>query len=227
MGFSDGDFLKIEFDAYRAADNTLVYTTDEKKAKESDIYDKNSKYGPQLAVLGKSSLIKGLDRALRTMNVNEAKKVEIEPDDAFGQRNPELMQVMSIADFRKRDINPYPGLQLDLDGTIATVKSVNSGRVLVDANHPLAGEKIVYNVKVIAKIEDENQKIKELSNYYDIAPDKVELTGTSVTVEYGSKVAKDANYFLNKSRFVGATFAYLDKISKVYVKEEYDRPVQK
>ena len=83
------------------------------------------------------------------MSVGEEKKAELEPKDAFGERNPELARVMHLSDFRKRDMDPYPGMQVDIDGTVATVKSINSGRVLVDANHPLAGERMIYEVKLI------------------------------------------------------------------------------
>ncbi len=224
MTFNDGDFLKIEYDAWRSADNALVYTTDEKKAKENDLYNKEVKYGPQLAIVGKRNVIEGLDKVLKGMAINESKKVVLEPSEAFGERDPQLMQVMSINEFRKRDIVPYPGMQVDLDGTTAVVKSVNSGRVLVDANHPLAGEKLTYEVKVVAKIDAENEKVKALSEYYNLVPEKVEINGANVTVEYGSNVNKDANYFVSKSRFVASAFTYLDKVAKVYIKEEYDKP---
>ena len=227
MSFNDGDFLKIEYDAWRAADNSLVYTTDEKKAKENDLYNQDVRYGAQLAIVGKRNVIEGLDKALRGMNLNESKKVELNASEAFGERDPQLMQVMSINEFRKRDITPYPGMQVDLDGTMAIVKSVNSGRVLVDANHPLAGEKLTYEVKVVAKLENENEKVTALSEYYNLTPEKVEINASSVTVEYGSKVNKDANYFVNKSRFIAAAFTYLEKMAKVYVKEEYEKPSAK
>ena len=63
MGFKDGDFVKIEYTAWRAADEQIVYTTDENKAKESGVHYDNSKYGPQLVVVGKSNVIKGLYEA--------------------------------------------------------------------------------------------------------------------------------------------------------------------
>lgn len=227
MAFKDGDFLKIEYDAYRVADNSLVYTTDEKKAKENDIFDKEVKYGPQLAIVGKKNIIEGLDTAIKDMGLNESKKVELGPDEAFGDRNPNLVQVMSINDFRKRDIVPYPGLKIDLDGTMAVVKSVNSGRVLVDANHPLAGEKLIYQLKIVAKIDSEKEKLEALADYYGVKPDKVELSEFAATVEYRNNVNKDANYSVNKARFVSGAFTYIDNIKKVYIKEEYDRPSSK
>ena len=140
MVFNDGDFVKVEYNAWRVADNMLVYTTSKKVAEENKVFDEEMHYVPQLIVIGKGTTVKGVENAVKTMNVNETKKVELQPKDAFGEKSAELVKVLPIADFKKRDIEPYPGMQLDIDGSVATIKSVNSGRVVVDANHPLAGE---------------------------------------------------------------------------------------
>jgi peptidylprolyl isomerase len=223
MSFKDGDFLKIEFSAWRIADNSLVFTTDEKKAKENNIFNKETRYGPQLVVLGKKNVIDGLDKFLRNANINEAKKVEIYPEDAFGNRRSELVQVMSINDFRRRDINPYPGMQLDLDGAVATVKSINSGRVLVDANHPLAGEKLLYEVTVVEKVDGEKEKIGALAEYYNLKPNSLEVKEGIATIDFGTGVRKDGDYFVNKTNLASASFAYIDSIKRVVINEEYDK----
>src|SRR5690242_17908272 len=99
MSFKDGDFVKIEYTAWRAADNHVVYTTDEKSAKENGVYYENNKYGPQLVVVGKSNIIKGLADELKKMEMNVQKKVEIEPINAFGERDSQLVRVMPNSDF--------------------------------------------------------------------------------------------------------------------------------
>ncbi|HVA83043.1 MAG TPA: FKBP-type peptidyl-prolyl cis-trans isomerase, partial [Candidatus Aquilonibacter sp.] len=91
MSLKDGDFVKIEYTAWRAADKQIVYTTDEKKAKDSGVYYENSKYGPQLVVIGKSGIIKGLYETLKGMSVSELKKVELEPTQTFGERDNNMV----------------------------------------------------------------------------------------------------------------------------------------
>jgi FKBP-type peptidyl-prolyl cis-trans isomerase 2 len=226
MTFNDGDFLKIEFDAKRVADGVLVYTTDEKKAKAAEIFREETKYEPQLAILGDAghrNIISGLNENLRKMSVGESKRFELEPKDAFGERNPDLVKIMAISEFKKHDMTPYPGLQIDLDGIPAVVKSVNSGRVLVDANNPLAGEKVIYEVKVVSKIDGEAEKIKALSEYYNLNPEKVSVENNKAIIEYGVKLKKDANYFVNKSTFVSSTFKFIPKIENISIKEDYDK----
>ncbi|MDE1825610.1 MAG: peptidylprolyl isomerase [Candidatus Micrarchaeota archaeon] len=223
MSFKDGDFVKIEYTAWRAADNQIVYTTDEKKARESGVYYETAKYGPQLVVVGKSNVIKGLADALKGMNVSELRKVELEPTEAFGERDQNLVRVMPLSDFKNRDMSPYPGMQLDLDGVIATVKSVNGGRVLVDANHPLAGEKLIYEVRVVSKLEKEEEKVKELAESYSFRPKSVKIEGGSVVVEVDKDIEKNSEYFVNKSTFVNMLLRDMDQVQRVEVREEYAR----
>ncbi|MDE1856061.1 MAG: peptidylprolyl isomerase [Candidatus Micrarchaeota archaeon] len=227
MSLKDGDFVKIEYTAWRAADNQLVYTTDEKRAKDGGVYYETSKYGPQLVVIGKSNTIKGLYENIKNMNVGELKKIELAPVDAFGERDNNLVRVMPIADFKKRDMEPYPGMQLDLDGVIATVKSVNSGRVMIDANHPLAGEKLIYEVKIVSKIDKEEDKVKELADSFSLKPKSVKINGKTAEVEIGTDVEKDSNYFVNKSTFVSNLLRDIEALDKVDIKEEYTRQKEK
>ncbi len=223
MAFKDGDFVKVEYSAWRMVDGSLVYTTDEKKAQDADIFDKDTRYGPQLVVIGKGMLIKSLEDAIRGMGLNETKTLELEPRDAFGERSQELVRVISIADFRKRDIEPYPGLRIDIDGLSATVKSVNSGRVLVDANHPLAGEKVRYEIKVVSQLSSEEDKVRSFAEMYKLAPAKIEIEGKTATLVFGTEIKKDANFLVNKSQAVSSILAYMEEIEKVVAKEEYER----
>jgi len=223
MAFKDGDFVEIEYTAWRVADNSIVFTTDKEKAEESGIYNENIKYGPQLVVIGKGDVISGLEKAIKEMKVNEVKKIELSPEEAFGKRNPDLVRVMSLSDFRRRDINPYPGMELEIDGYIATVKSVNSGRVLVDLNHPLAGERLLYEVKVDRLIEGDKEKVDALASLYNIVLKSVELSNGVAKVIIGNDVKIDSEYFVDKILFVEDVLYYISSINKVVTEEEYER----
>ncbi|EQD36865.1 peptidylprolyl isomerase, FKBP-type [mine drainage metagenome] len=134
MSFKDNDFIEIEYDAWDAGSNTLIATTLESTAKEGSIYDSKAKYGKVLVVVGSNGIIKGLDREIRNMSVGEKKKFTFKPEDAFGERNEDMVKVMPLSEFKARNINPYPGMTVELDNITAVVRSVNSGRVVVDAN---------------------------------------------------------------------------------------------
>jgi peptidylprolyl isomerase len=224
MAFKDGDFLEVDYSAWTVADNGLISTTDEKKAKDANIYEKEVRYGPVLVVLGSNSVIKGLDRSLREMNINETKKMTFKPEEAFGERNPDLVRVMPIADFKKHDMDPYPGMRVNIDNATAIVKSVNSGRVTVDMNHPFAGQEIEYEVKVIKHLTSEKEKISALGKNYSVEPTAVEAKEKTVTLKYSNDVKKNADYFIGKANLIASIFNYFKEVEKVDINEEYNKP---
>ncbi len=223
MAFKEGDFLEVDYSAWDAATNELIATTDEKKAKDADLYEKGAIYGPSLVILGSKSVIKGLDRELRSMNAGEQKKFTFKPDDAFGNRMEELVRVMPMSDFRAKDIDPHPGMRIEIEDTVATVKSVNSGRVVVDANHPYAGRDIVYEVKIVSNITDDKAKVEALGRSYGAKPTSVSVNGKVVQIGYDSKFRKSADYFIGKTNLVASVLTMLKDYDKVEVKEEYDK----
>ncbi|MGC8676119.1 MAG: FKBP-type peptidyl-prolyl cis-trans isomerase [Candidatus Micrarchaeia archaeon] len=225
MTFVDGDFVKIEYSAWRTADNALLSTTNEQLAKENGTYDEKAKYRPQLVVIGKHDVIKGVENAIRNMSPNEEKKIDIEPKDAFGERDPSLVKVVALSDFRKRDIEPYPGMHIDVDGTEAVVKSVNSGRVVIDENNELAGEKLTYSLKVVEKIDKDEDKIKAIAERLDLEPKAVKLDGATAHVELGD-TSKNADYEARKSMLPSYIFAYMQNINKVEITDTYVREAQ-
>lgn len=226
MSFKDGDFVRIDYTARRSADNSLVYTTIEKIAKDADLFSSETKYGPQLVVIGKKNAIKGVEDAVKGMTVGESKKVDIEPKDAFGERDESMVNVMRLSDFRDREMNPQPGMQVNIDGTIATIKSVNSGRVVVDLNHPLAGEKLMYEIKVLDKIDADAERIKALAEHYTLKPDSVSLHEKVAKVAFGEKTEKNADFLVNKATLAEAILRYMPHIEKVVTEEEYTRKKQ-
>ncbi len=222
MGFAEGDFVEIEYSIWRASDNMLMSTTSKELAEKNSIYDKDARYAPRLVILGKDDTLKGIAMTVSGMDMGETKKVVLEPGEAFGLRENDLVKVMRLTDFRKKDIEPEPGMQIHLDGVLATVKSVNSGRVVVDTNHPLAGEKIISEIKVVKKIEGEGEKSFALSESYSLKPDAVEVQGKTLKLRFGSGVEEREQYLIDKAALVAALFRYLD-IEKIVVEEEYSR----
>ncbi len=223
MAFKDEDFVEIEYSAWDTSANRLIATTDERKAKESEIYNKDYKYGKVLVVLGSNSVIKGLDKEIRTMSIGEQKKFTVKPEDAFGQRNEELVKVMPLSDFRARDMNPYPGMTVELDNMTVIVRSVNSGRVVVDANNPYAGRDITYEVKVIKQITNQDEKITALGRTYNVEPSKVNVSDKKLMLKYDSNVSKNADYFVGKVSAIASIFTYFKGIEDIVVEEEYKR----
>ena len=115
---------------------------------------------------GAGFVIKGLDEALLQMNVNEKKTVEITPDKAFGERISDLIKLLPESEFKKRNMDVKPGVTIDADNMRGRVLSVNSGRVKIDFNHPLAGKVLVDDVEIKEKIDDLKKKLESIISFF-------------------------------------------------------------
>jgi len=67
-------------------------------------------------------------------------------------------------------------LQVDVDGEVGTITRVSGGRVIVNFNHPLAGKEVIYDFKILKKVEDKSEQIKSfLNSAMRIPKDKINV----------------------------------------------------
>jgi len=136
-------------------------------------FDKNDNI---VVVVGAGYLIEGVDDALEGMNVGDKKKVDIAPEKGFGPRNPDLVKLAPLAEFKKHDTNPVPGMVINADNMRGRVLSVSSGRVKIDFNHPLAGKVLEYEIDVKEKIEGREAKIAAMVRFFTrLEEDKIKV----------------------------------------------------
>ncbi|HIQ10559.1 MAG TPA: peptidylprolyl isomerase [Pyrodictium sp.] len=162
MAFNDGDFVLVEYDLWVKDTGSLIDTTDEEKARKEGIYDPRERYGPRLVIVGEGRLIRGLEEAIKGLDVGKEIEVEIPPEKAFGKRDPNKIKVYPKTEFLKHGIVPEPNKVVEIDGKPAIIRSVTGGRVIVDFNHPLAGRTVKARVKAVKKLELVDEKIKYL-----------------------------------------------------------------
>jgi FKBP-type peptidyl-prolyl cis-trans isomerase 2 len=154
------DFVEIEYTGRIKEDNLIFDTTDEKLAKENNLYNENMSYGPVIICLGEGQILKGLEEELIDKETEKEYTIELTPEKGFGKKDPKLIQLIPTSKFSQQNIRPIPGLQLNIDGLLGIVKIVSGGRTLVDFNHPLAGRDIKYDVKINRIIGDDKEKVK-------------------------------------------------------------------
>jgi peptidylprolyl isomerase len=157
-----GDFILMEMTGKAEETGEVFDTTNEDIAKEKGIHREENTYGARLVVVGEGWVLRGLDARLRGTKPNEQTAIEIPAAEAFGDRDSNNVQIIPYRVLRSKNVNPIPGAELEIDGRQAIIRSVGAGRVQVDYNHPLAGRKIVYDVKVTEIIEEEKAKVKAL-----------------------------------------------------------------
>ncbi len=159
------DFVEVEYTGKIKSSDKIFDLTDETLAKKEGLYDKNFPYGPKILCVGQKFVIKGLDDSLEGKKESSSYTVEIKTKDAFGQKNPQMVQVVPMAELLKQKIRPFVGLKLTAGGMTGNVRSVTGGRVTIDFNHPLAGRDLVYEVKLGKLVKDSKKKLESLLFY--------------------------------------------------------------
>lgn len=167
-------------------------------------------------IIGEGFVIKGLDEELEKMEVGEKKTVEIPPEKAFGERDPKLVKLIPLSEFRKNNTSPYPGMLIRADNFYGRVLSVESGRVKVDFNHPLAGKVLEYDVEITEEIKDAESKVKALFEFFTgIKDTEVKISENSVEIKVKQQVPEPF-----KQRFSNAVKEYL-KFKEVVISEVF------
>ncbi|MDF1727526.1 MAG: peptidylprolyl isomerase [Sulfitobacter sp.] len=117
-------------------------------------FDSSEGREPLAFEVGSGQIIPGLDEALPGMEVGEKKEVAVASDQAYGPVNPEMRQSIpreGIPD----DIPLEPGTQLQMQtpegqAMPVTVVNVDESTVTLDANHPLAGKDLKFDIELVA-----------------------------------------------------------------------------
>ncbi len=100
---------------------------------------------------GSGNIISGLEAALVGKKVGDAFKVTIEPKDAYGEHQDDMIQVLERKMFEGID-ELEVGMQFHADVShgpgIVTIIEINGDEITIDGNHPLAGEALTFDVEV-------------------------------------------------------------------------------
>ncbi len=123
------------------------------KLDDGTVFDTSAERDPLEFTLGEGRLIRGFEEAVTGMKVGETKTVTISADDAYGQHRPELQRRVPKEQFPE-NIDPQVGLFLNIrqpDGGVleAVITEVSDEAVVIDANHPLAGRDLTFEIEVV------------------------------------------------------------------------------
>lgn len=141
MTIKQGDKVSVEYEG---------------KFDDGEIFDSSS-HGdhshPIEFVVGEHHVIKGFEDAVVGMQVGEEKEVSIKSEDAYGERRDEL-----VREFDRKEVpmqhEPKVGMVLGFNlpqgGQFpATITKVSDDKITFDLNHPLAGKKLNFKIKVV------------------------------------------------------------------------------
>mgnify|MGYP001605177149 CR=1 FL=1 len=175
------DFVEIEFTGY--ANNEIFDTTDSKEAAKLTNNQNIKDIKPITISVGNSMLLKGFDESLEDKEIGKEYEIILTNEKAFGKRYSDLIKTVPIKIFREKNTNPYPGMTIQMDTSIAKVLSVSGGRVIVDFNNPLAGKEIKYKFRIIKKVDNDEEKINAMQDFFLRQRFKFRLEGKKVIFE--------------------------------------------
>ena len=135
----------------KTGDTVKVHYTG--KLVDGTVFDTSVGSEPLEFTLGQSQVIAGFEQAVVGMKIGESKTVNIPADQAYGQRRDDMIFEVG-RDELSSDIDPEVGMQLDTiqsDGSVLTVTitEVSETTVKIDANHPLAGQDLTFDIELV------------------------------------------------------------------------------
>ena len=132
-------------------DTVLVHYTG--TLDDGTMFDSSRDGDPLEAVIGENMLIQGFENALLGMEEGETKTVTIQPDEAYGDKMEELILSLPKGEVPAH-MQPEVGMmvQLAMDDEQefeAAIAEITDDAVILDANHPLAGEALTFELELV------------------------------------------------------------------------------
>jgi len=123
------------------------------KLDDGYVFDTSANRNPLKLKIGQKRVIPAFEQAIIGMEQGESKTVKIPTEEAFGQYQEELIQTVGRSVF-PANLEPKIGQRLtatSVDGrsVAVTVTDISEASVMIDANHPLAGEELTFDIELI------------------------------------------------------------------------------
>lgn len=123
------------------------------KLKDGSIFDSSEEHEPLQFTIGEGKVIPGFEKTVIGMNPGETRTAEVSQDEAYGSYLEEL-QFSVEKSILPEGMNPEVGQYLQMhqnDGNIFNVKvtDINEKQITLDANHPLAGQDLIFDIQLV------------------------------------------------------------------------------
>lgn len=138
--------------AAKSGDSVKIHYTG--SLEDGTTFDSSEGREPLEFTLGSGQVIVGFDEAVTGMKTGEKKNVQIPADKAYGQRSEEMV-ITAPREQVPPDINPEVGQQLQMAGPdnqpiVVLITEVTDEHIILDANPPLAGKDLTFDIELVA-----------------------------------------------------------------------------
>ena len=233
MAIDNGDFVRVNFTGKIKDTEEVFDTTYDEIAQEAGIFEENKTYKPIPIVVGGNHLLPAIEEAIKGLEAGETKHIEVDSENAFGPRDPKLIQLVPMKEFKKQGMTPVPGMRISAGEGTGKILTVNGGRVKVDFIHELAGKDLAYDVEVCEIIDDEAEKIKSMIELHYSNPN-VDLDKTEIDINDGIvNIKLDEMAKFDQQSYMDITFARfriakdiwdnIEEVTKVNFVDEFEK----
>jgi len=120
---------------------------------DGTVFDSSEGRDPLEFEVGSGMVIRGFDNGVLGMIVGDKRTVEIPVEDAYGPEDPQMIMDFPVDRF-PADMKPEVGMQLNMSNGSGQnfpviIREVKDGTVILDANHPLAGEDLIFDLELV------------------------------------------------------------------------------
>lgn len=135
----------------KANDTVLVHYTG--TLSNGEVFDSSREGEPLEFTMGQGQIIPGFEKGVMDMEVAEIKTVNIPSEEAYGEHQEDLLQEVP-KDQLPEEIKPEVGMPLmsqmpDGQQIRLTIAEVKDESIVVDANHPLAGRDLTFEIELV------------------------------------------------------------------------------
>lgn len=146
----------------KIAENCVVELDYKLMDLENQVWESSDEGGPWVYLHGHGELMPALEKELIGKGIGQKLKMQLEPEQAYGDYEEDLCTEVPLEAFAQVE-NLTQGMRLAAEGQdgvhAVTVKSITDDTVTIDANHPLAGQAVKVEVKVLSVREGSEEEI--------------------------------------------------------------------
>ena len=209
-----GAIVHIDYDLYNVGSGDLIETTREDIAKEHEVFDESRTYEPMITVIGDGRLIGGFEAHLAEAETETEYTFDIEPTDAYGERDSSLVETISQNVLMRSVSDPNMlgiGAPVEIGGRNGVLQMLRAGRARIDYNHPLAGTALRYTYTIVKVVEGRSGRVATLLRMNTGRSDfEVEFEADDVTITLPDSIAYDQNWAYAKFSLVRALREHLE-----------------
>ncbi|HJM18527.1 MAG TPA: peptidylprolyl isomerase [Candidatus Thalassarchaeaceae archaeon] len=221
----NGSIVHIDYDLYNAGNDKLIESTKEETAKEHEQHEESRTYSPMISIVGDGRLIPGFEAHLSEAEAGKDYEFEIEPEQAYGERDPNKIETISQNVLLRsvRDPNTLAiGAPVEIGGRTGVLQFMSAGRARIDYNHPLAGVTLRYSYKIVKIVEDREEKVQTLMKMNTGRDDfEIDFDGDDLTMTLPEEMAYDQNWSYAKFSLVTTLREHVG-VGKVIFREVHE-----